>query len=139
MLLGHLGLVLQQVRSSITPYPRQVRASQITTDTYDDLSPILNGEIPFQPNPQKAELEAPEALHRHYLLVSHGHIQYTLIQKKEKAFVVGLFKPRTQVEEKKLPLVSWFLDSQKSSLYCTCHISYLPTDVQLGLFLVCQL
>lgn len=113
---------MQQVRSSITPYPRQVCASQITTDTYDDLSPIFNGEIPFQPNPQKAELEAPEALHRHYLLVSHGHIQYTLIQKKEKAFVVGLFKPRTQVEEKKLPLVSWFRLSEEFSVLHMPHL-----------------
>lgn len=97
-----------------------MRARQITTDTYDDLSPMFSGEIPFQPNPQKAELEAPEALHRHYLLVSL--VTFKTIQKKEKAFVVGLFKPRTQLGEEKLPPVSWFRLSEEFSVRHMPHL-----------------
>lgn len=73
---------------------------------------------------QKAELEAPEAPHRqHHLLVSHGHIQDTLIQKIEKHLWWAFSNPEQVGEEKeKLPLVSWFRLSEEFSVLYMPHL-----------------
>lgn len=79
---------------------------------------MLNGEIPFQPNPQKAELEAPEAPHTGSITSFKRYFN----TENRKAFVVGLFKPGTQVveEKEKLPLISWF-----RLFLCTAHATSL--------------
>lgn len=79
---------------------------------------MLNGEIPFQPNPQKAELEAPEAPHTGSITSFKRYFN----TENRKAFVVGLFKPGTQVveEKEKLPLVSWF-----KLVFFVLHMPYL--------------
>lgn len=76
----------------------------ITADIKDGLSLMLSGEIPFQPNPQKAELEAPEAPHTGSITSFKRYFN----TENRKAFVVGLFKPGSQVveEKEKLPLIS---------------------------------
>lgn len=113
---------------------RQVCARQITTDTQDDLSLVLSGDTLPANSSQKNwrhQKHHTGSITSWFLMVTFKRHFNT---ENRKAFVVGLFKPRTSGEEREKRLVSWFRLSEEFSVLHMPHL-LLANSVQLGFLL----
>lgn len=102
--------------------------------THKMIFPSCSVEIPFQPIPlrrtggTRSTTQAASPLG-----FSWSHSRHFNTENR-KAFVVGLFKPRTSGEEREKRLVSWFRLSEEFSVLHMPHL-LLANSVQLGFLL----
>lgn len=104
-------------------------------------SPVLSGEIPFQPNPQKAEPGGTRSTRQvaSPLGFSRSHSKAALMQKIEKHLWWAFFKFNTRWggKRKASSIRVWTLKRVLST--ALCYTPSLPTDAQLEFFLLCWL